>query len=120
MLDSNTLAILSNLRALPASSGRFVLTRKFIDGMCAYAERWPGPVKAVLQAAERPSSNLDEVAVEHGDLPFALELVDYRSPATAARLNGCGVVLLSVSSDQNHLARECRRLGMPCVYVSEY
>ena len=37
----NTLLVLPALAAYPAADGSFVLTRKFIEGASAYAERWP-------------------------------------------------------------------------------
>jgi colanic acid/amylovoran biosynthesis glycosyltransferase len=99
-------------------SGRFELTRKFIDGMQAYARAWDGRVVAYFDAAADDLSDLDRTTVSTSDIDFDIRILPFDA-AFYAELAGRGVVL------GNHyrlpdLARRSRELGVASVYNPEY
>jgi colanic acid/amylovoran biosynthesis glycosyltransferase len=66
------------------------------------------------------TTDLDELDVEPGDLPFQLEVVSFKDPGLARRIAGHDLALCTVDYRQDHMAGVCRSAGVPCVYVSEY
>jgi colanic acid/amylovoran biosynthesis glycosyltransferase len=70
--DIGELLVVPSLKAHRAASGNLVLTEKFISGMCAYAERWPGVVTVMVKVSPQPDSNLDHVEVM-SHYPFNVE-----------------------------------------------
>ena len=80
---SRELLVVTPLTAHRSRAGNLVLTRKFIEGMRAYAERWPGEVTAMFRLAKTPSNNLDHMEYESHSEPFHAEL----QPTDRARLH---------------------------------
>jgi colanic acid/amylovoran biosynthesis glycosyltransferase len=120
VVDSKTLAVLPALPVRVTPSGQVAITRKFIDGMRKYVEEWGGPVSAFMEPTNAGTSNLDEVEVDPADLPFKLEVTSFVDSGLGRKLNGHAVALCSLDYRQTHLAKLCRSIGVPCVYVSEY
>ena len=122
MKSRNALLVLPALTAYPASHGAFVLTRKFIDGATAYAERWPGPVIVAVERAETRSDHLDNVAVHPFDVPFHLRWIDWETGVDVANdlMAEARIVLASLVDKHTHLGALCNELGVPLVYISEY
>lgn len=61
-MSLGTLCVLPSLAAARGPNGGLVVTRKFVDGMRSYVERWDGPVSAVLDVGVL-TNNLDNVEV---------------------------------------------------------
>ena len=117
---STTLAVLPTLPVRITPTGGFALTRKFIDGMRKYLDEWDGPITAFMEPTHAATSNLDEIEVDPAELPFKLEVVSFDDPGLGRMLAGHRLALGSVHYRQNHVAKLCRSVGVPCVYVSEY
>jgi len=116
----NALAVLPALRVERTTRGDVVLPRKFIDGMQKYAEYWDGPITALMEPTDRSQTNLDEEVIDPAALPFQLTIGSYSDPHLAHHLAGHSLILGCVSCRQNHLARVCRSVATPLVYVAEY
>lgn len=118
----NALLVLPALAAYPAHDGAFVLTRKFIEGASAYAERWPGPVIVAMERAETRGDHLDSVAVHPDDVPFDLQWIDWENghDDVKALISSARIVLASLVDKHTHLGEVCQDLAVPLVYISEY
>ena len=120
MENSRSLAILPTLPIRTTSSGRAVLTTKFLDGITKYLEYWDGPITIFAEQSFEPTSNLDEVEIDPLKLPFQLVLTSFADPQLAQFLEGHQLVLGAVHFHQNHIGTLCRKIGVPCVYIAEY
>lgn len=115
------LMLTPTLRAKFMEDGRVRVTRKFIEGMKMYATMWPGPVSALMRHHDGPDGNLDPLVVDPAELPFGLFRADFANEREmAGMLVDAAVVLASLDCDQLGVSRVCARLGVPCVYASEY
>jgi glycosyltransferase involved in cell wall biosynthesis len=90
-----------------------------MDGMKKYVEHWNGPVSVVAEPTTLPTSNLDEVEIDPGRLPFKLVVSSFLDPLFAEQLMGQHLVLGSLHFHQKHLASLCQSIGVRCVYVAE-
>ena len=120
MNDSPMLVILPNLQAARAPGGRFVLTRKFLDGNLEYLKSWDGPLSVVMEEIPEATNNLDNIEVHPSELPFRLELVDYDQIGDSPCFRDGDLVFAGVGHRTNHLSRACRERGKRCVYITEY
>ena len=116
----DALCVLPSLRVGQDSNGRIILTRKFIDGAAAYARLWPGPVVVCAARWMEEGSNLDQVAVDAGDLPFAFRWREDSPAAFAEQIRGARLVLASLIERHTGLADLCGEFGPPLVYVAEH
>jgi glycosyltransferase involved in cell wall biosynthesis len=96
------------------------LTRKFVDGIREQERRWAGPLQVLMHPTNVESENLDLVTYRSNDVPFQLAVHRLDSSAAAEVIASSSVASLSLDPEQNHLGALCKRLGVPCVYVSEY
>jgi colanic acid/amylovoran biosynthesis glycosyltransferase len=116
-----SLVVVAQLATVASDEGRFVLTKKFVEGMTFYANAWDGPVTALMPVAESGSDNLDNVVVDAKTLPFEVKTISAQDPARLARdLRGAGVVLGGPFWWLRGLSRICARVGVPSVYNTEY
>jgi glycosyltransferase involved in cell wall biosynthesis len=106
------------MAAMP--NGTVVLTRKFLEGAEEYLRYWPGPMTVLAEADATVSDNLDNIRFDVSQLPFKLKLVNFAELDGEAELTGAAIVLASAGHQQNHVASLCNRIGVPCVYVTEY
>lgn len=120
MHSLGTLAVLPNLKASVTDDGRVTLTEKFISGMQSYVDRWPGSVVVLIEPHDRPSDNVDNLAVDPDDLSFGVDVTSYESFDLRDKLRSCAVALGGISYRQNHLAELCNEVGVPFVYGTEY
>jgi len=121
MAQSRELVVLASLRANVRADGKVRITRKFLDGMQRYADRWPGPVTAILHPeAAAQSGNLDDVIVDHADLGFDLRVIPFDSPELLRAIESASVVQGGGDFRLNHLPAFCKRKDIPYVFVSEY
>lgn len=112
------LLIIPALEATVGESGKVFLTKKFIDGVMLYKQYWGGEIKILMRANNQPSTNLDNIEIDMGKLPFELTLVE--SDVRLDDLRGASVVLASVSYKNNTISAFCLKLSIPCAYISEY
>ncbi len=114
------LVILASLPALRNAEGQWLLPAKFVSGVKAYVERWPGPVVVGLQAGSHPTGDLDNRFWAPGELPFELHTVDF--PALADRgsplLDGA-IVLVTLNHLLYGLGRRCQEQGAILVANTE-
>ena len=119
------LLVIPPLTMYKAPSGRFVITRKFLDGLAAYAHYFPGKVTSLLAIDPTPTDNLDHIefnpeehTFEIRPLPAAMEdLQAILLRASSAR----SIVLgsLCYASDLE-TTRCCNAAGVPIVLITEY
>lgn len=118
-MDGRRLVILPSLPVAVAGN-RFILTQKFVSGIREYQRLWPGPVHAVMEPASGPTDNLDNIALQQDTLPFQLTVMPHDAPEMEDVLRDAALALLFVNDRQTHLADACVKLGVPCIYGSEY
>ena len=114
----STLGRLTVLPSFPVwvhPDGRVTIGRKFLDGMVAYQQRWPGPITVALPSGP-PTHGLDDETLDPATLGFRL-VVDGDLRALIAE---SAVVLGAAGREQAHVAALCAAAGVPCVYVTEY
>jgi colanic acid/amylovoran biosynthesis glycosyltransferase len=114
-----TLVVLPSLSAVPTSNG-VVVTKKFLDGMVSYSQRWDGPVKAVLNVSHETTNNLDNVEVIPGSLPFQVECAEFGTETLYEHLKGAAVVLGGPHYQLHGLSRRLRSMGIKSVPCVEY
>lgn len=123
-MSLGTLLILPGLPAVRTKRGGLIITRKFVDGMRSYAERWPGRVATLLNETTQVSNNLDNIEVMPGEpLPFEIDTVKFGSTGMYRRIDQLGDVscVLGGPHHQLHgLPRELRARGIISVLCSEY
>jgi glycosyltransferase involved in cell wall biosynthesis len=115
-----TLTLLPPIGGVRDTTGRVLITQKFLSGMELYCRLWPGRVRVVLHPQDRASTDLDHVAVHARDLPFELALCRFDGPELAQHLAGSALVLGGPDYRIPNLVSLCRKLGAPCVFVTEY
>jgi colanic acid/amylovoran biosynthesis glycosyltransferase len=96
------------------------LTRKALSGMEAYQRLWQGPVRMMAPEGHGPTQNLDEEVFDTRQLPFAIEVLDPKSPKLRERVRSAAVVVTGPDLSGDSLARYCKQLGVPCVLNTEY
>lgn len=67
------LLVISPLTAHKSKAGYIVLTSKFIAGMQAFADRWVGPVTAMVRLVQQADSSLDHEEFIPSEHSFAVE-----------------------------------------------
>jgi len=87
------LLVIPQLKAHRTASGNLVLTEKFLEGMRAYAERWPGKVTAMVRINQEPDNNLNHMEVVPGCFPFNVEAVPAAKAKLILRMRQAGIVL---------------------------
>jgi glycosyltransferase involved in cell wall biosynthesis len=105
--------------AVARDGERLVLTNKFIEGMAAYARGWPGPVRAAMHLAATGGDSLDGVSVRPANLPFGVDVVDYRRSPLHEVVSASSLVVAGPDYRLPNLAAICRRAGTPFVLVTE-
>ena len=114
------LLLLSSLPAIRRENGDWRLPTKFVDGLKAYAERWPGEVVAGLQPGSEPSADLDNEWWDSSALSFDLEPIDFRLLAQEGHALLDGAIVMGIPHHDLHgLARQCRRRGSVHVVNTE-
>src|SRR5687768_3222740 len=87
------LQVILQLPSEVRGENRITLTRKALTGMEAYHRLWGGPLRMVLPEGHGPTQNLDEEEIDTSELPFAIDVLDLRSPALRERVQGASVVM---------------------------
>jgi glycosyltransferase involved in cell wall biosynthesis len=112
--------LLLSLPGYQTRDGHIVITRKLHEGLVGNLEYWKGRMRVLLEPAEVPSNNLDNLSVDPARLPYELKLLPFTSPSLADELRGAAVVGGTVGWQQRYLARTCLELGVPFLYGTEY
>ncbi len=114
------LLLLPSLNAELRSDGRVNITGKFHTGVEAFASRWDGSVRVIMEPREGGTENLDDTLVDPHELEWALEVLPFAGPDFERRMAEAGVVLGGLGHRQNGLAEKARELGVPFATTSEY
>lgn len=118
--DQGLLTIISNLDAYRFDNGDILLTKKFIEGISAYASRWNGSIRLLLQETTHASDNLDNQRIQPTQLPYEIAVIDFLSKEVRQHIIGSSIVLASAGYRQNHISQICNSLSIPSIYVTEY
>lgn len=117
---ADELVLLPSLRASPGRDGRIVMTRKFLNGVAAYAQAWPGPVHVLAELSDYATDDLDHVEIDPR-APDAVVSARPTDPAELAeRLRHAAAVLGFLSPYQLDIAQRCQSMGVPLIFTSEY
>ena len=120
MNERSTLIIIPALRARRGAGDTMILTRKFVDGLHQYAQRWPGPVTAWVGLNEEADTNLDHIEVAPDQGQLSLRWLSQDNAELDETLSGARFVLVSLVDEHLHLAERCTCRGIPLAFVSEY
>lgn len=93
MVDKTELIVIPNIVAHRAKSGNLVLTKKFLDGMVAYTERWPKKITAMVKVHSTPDSNLDHVEVVPSQYQFGIKAIPENQKELEHYMLKAGLVL---------------------------
>jgi colanic acid/amylovoran biosynthesis glycosyltransferase len=117
---SNELILLPALKAHKATSGRLIVTQKYLNGATEYAKSWPGPVTSLFDVSSSASTDLDHVEVA-GDMGgHIIEMRPRDSKVLARRLQSASVVVGLLSPLEVATTELCNRIGVPVIHISEY
>ena len=117
---ADELVLMPSLKANVGPRGGLVLTQKFLNGIAEYAKSWPGPVTALVEVSEAPTSDMDRVEVlpDAGRAP--LELRPPTEASLRTRLSRAAAVLGFLSPYELEATRLCHDIGVPMILTSEY
>jgi len=106
------LVVLSSLPGIRSAEGHWLLPAKFVTGMKQYVERWNGPVVVGLQAGHEPSGDLDNRHWLPIELPFEVQIVDFRELAgSGGPLLQRSILLVTLNHVLYGLGQRCREQG---------
>ena len=111
--------ILPPLKAQRGAQGGFVLTRKYMEGVAAFAKGWPGPVTSLVEMTQTRSTDMDHVEYA-GDDPVTPIEARPDPAALPARLRDAALVVTFLSSAERALVDLCRDIAVPLVFWAEY
>ena len=72
---ANELLIIPVISAGVSESGELILMKRFIEGVGAYVERWPGSVTVLIRQAVKHGEGLDPVIFKPDENRFNVELL---------------------------------------------
>ena len=113
------LLVLGHERASATGKHTVRLSAKTVEGLRAYAERWPGTVCALFQPQAQDSDALDLLAVDARNEPFVIAVTDYAGPDFDAALSQAGIVLSGIGYGFDEILEQCRRNSVPYVCITE-
>ena len=94
--ECNELVVLPPLSATVSAAGKLVLPEKFLDGLEAFANRWPGKVTAIVRVSFKRDNNLDHIEVDLQRYRFSIEPLPDSSDLLLRRFdqrNRCAVCI---------------------------
>lgn len=116
----NELVLLPSLNASLGPNGGFVMTEKFLEGAGRMAETWPGPVTALVEILNAPSTDFDLREVHRRSHAVNYEERPKDTFGVMHRLRSAAAVLGFPTRKQIKIASPCRDAGVPLIYVTEY
>ena len=105
---------------LASEPGQLILMRRFLEGLDAYAERWPGKVTVFLRQTAELSTGLDPVVFNRNEHAFNVELLPQQGILLERRLAQATVVLGTLASENLEIGHLVNSLGIPLVWITEY
>lgn len=114
------LLLLPSLNAEQRADGTINVTGKFHTGVEAFASRWEGTVRVIMEPRAGGTENLDDTLVDPRELAWGLEVLPFEGAAFDRRMADAGVILGGLGHRQNGLAEKARELGVPFATTSEY
>lgn len=119
MTTRDELILLMALRAAPMGPGRYALTGKFVAGVQAFADRWPGRVSVLAELSEGGTDDLDPFVIDaSASGPFGFEPAPADPEALTRRLAGSACVCASLH--YTDLPGRCAAAGARLVYIAEH
>jgi len=116
---SGELVVIPSIRAR-RDAGGLMLTRKYVEGMRGYADRWPGPVTSLVRLTDDASHDMDPILHRPGAEPTGVEVLPDSIAGLSARLARAAVVLLFLARSERATTALCRDLGVPVIFIAEY
>jgi colanic acid/amylovoran biosynthesis glycosyltransferase len=104
---------------LASEPGQLILMRRFLEGLGAYAERWPGKVTVFLRQTTELSTGLDPVVFNRNEHAFNVELLPQQGILLERRLASATLVLGTLASENLEIGRLVHSLGIPLVWITE-
>lgn len=120
--SGGALRIVPALSAPCSASGGMTLTQKFVDGVDAYAERWPGsgPVQVYLKQETHRARHLDEVDVEQGRDEDRFQWIQPNDDASLqAIVDGAAVLLITLVDTNLEIINRAIQSNVPFVLITE-
>jgi colanic acid/amylovoran biosynthesis glycosyltransferase len=114
------LIVLPSITAHRGPRGGLVLTQKYLNGVAAYADGWPGPVVSLVRLSDHPTTDMDHVEVLAGQERTAFEIRPKSRSELAQRLSRAAAVVALLSPDEAETAAVCANLNVPLIFGSEY
>ncbi|MEC4812613.1 MAG: glycosyltransferase family 4 protein [Scytonema sp. PMC 1069.18] len=102
------------------SDTQVTVVRKFLDEMLKFSSLWPGKMRLLVEQNPKKTEILETVNVKLSELPFQLQVVDYKQLHPAVLLEDTSIVYTAVGYKHNHISLYCKQFDIPCVYISEY
>ena len=119
MSRSGELVVIPSIRARLDTDG-LMLTRKYVEGMRGYADRWPGPVTSLVRLTDDVSHDMDPVLHRPGMESAGVEVLPDSNAGLSERLARAAAVLLFLARSERATAALCRTLGVPVIFITEY
>jgi colanic acid/amylovoran biosynthesis glycosyltransferase len=119
-MNSQKLVILPSLEAKKISNTQVTLPQKFLDGTIKYTEYWSGSITVIIEEETSLNDHLDNICVDVRELPFKVEIINFKTIQENQELLSASVVLASEWDRNNNISKICKLHGIPCIYVSEY
>lgn len=118
-LQRRVLLMLSPVTVTDPAADPLPLPRKFLDGVCAFAELWRGQLLLLLPQAAQRDDNLDYVSIPRAGLPFeACPLPD--SPAgLLSFIQSSAVTFVPLVPQYTSLHPLCTTAGVPLVLYAD-
>lgn len=115
-----TLLVIVSLCAQRTPTGGLLVSRKFLTGLAAYADLWPGKVVGSMRVSEKADDSLDLIEYLPGSARFELRVAPAEPERLAGHLHGVSVALVLDDDYGREAARRCVAAGVPYVHVLEW
>lgn len=115
-----SLRIVPSLTAPSSPNGGMLLTRKFTDGIEAYANRWPGTVQVYLRKEPHGALHHDTVEIKPGSKGERFQWIDAKDDALIHELiDGASVLLITLVDTNLSIIERAIDADVPVVLISE-
>jgi len=116
---SGVLAIFPALGAHADEAGRPVLTRKFLEGVSAYASKWDGPIRVCVKRRRTADENLDHASFERARWPFDVAWREDDARLEFSSTKETSVALVTLVEPNLDLAASLCAADVPVVLITE-
>lgn len=115
-----SLLLLSPVSARETEGETISLARKYVDGVCAIAALWQGPVTLLLSGFQRRDETLDNVTVRRRELNFTVCTFPNDNRTLRAYLQTAGLVLVPMLPWYRKIVPLCLELNVPVVSDTDH